>query len=48
MRLEFKHVGLDIARRLVLKHRGTVELRTDEAGTVFEVTLPLAEQAAAS
>ena len=41
-------LGLDIARRIVLKHRGTVELRTDETGTVFEVTLPRAQPAAAS
>jgi signal transduction histidine kinase len=41
-------LGLDIARRLVIRHRGSIELRTDEAGTVFEVTLPIAQQAAAS
>jgi signal transduction histidine kinase len=39
-------LGLDITRRLVLRHRGTIELRTDEAGTVFEVALPVAQQAA--
>ena len=41
-------LGLDIARRLVLRHRGSIELRTDEAGTVFEVTLPIAQEPAAS
>ena len=39
-------LGLDIARRLVQKHRGTIELRADEAATVFEVTLPIAQAAA--
>jgi signal transduction histidine kinase len=38
-------LGLDITRRLVLRHRGTIEVRTDETGTVFEVTLPIAQQA---
>ena len=46
-------LGLDITRRLVIRHRGTIEFRTDDAGTVFEVTLPAAqgtksERAAAS
>ena len=41
-------MGLDIARRLVTKHRGRIELRTDETGTVFEVTLPMSPEAAAS
>ena len=39
-------LGLDIARRLVVKHRGTIDLRTDATGTVFEVTLPIAQAAA--
>ncbi len=39
-------LGLDIARRLVVKHRGTIDLRTDSTGTVFEVTLPIAQAAA--
>jgi signal transduction histidine kinase len=39
-------LGLDIARRLVMKHRGTIDLRTDEVGTVFEVTLPVAQAGA--
>jgi signal transduction histidine kinase len=38
-------LGLDIARRLVIRHRGRIELRTDETGTVFEVTLPVAQAA---
>ena len=41
-------MGLDIARRLVTKHRGRIEMRTDETGTVIEVTLPMSPEAAAS
>ena len=36
-------LGLDITRRLVIRHRGTIDFRTDDAGTVFEVTLPAAQ-----
>ena len=39
-------LGLDITRRIVIKHRGNIDLRTDETGTVFEVTLPVAQVAA--
>jgi signal transduction histidine kinase len=38
-------LGLDIARKLVVKHGGTIDFRTDETGTVFEVTLPIAQPA---
>jgi signal transduction histidine kinase len=41
-------LGLDIARKLVVKHGGRIEFRTDDAGTVFEVTLPVAKEAPAS
>jgi len=34
-------LGLDIARRLVVKHRGQIELTSGSSGTEFRVTLPV-------
>jgi signal transduction histidine kinase len=33
-------LGLDISRRIVLRHRGTIDLFTGKGGTEFRVTLP--------
>jgi signal transduction histidine kinase len=33
-------LGLDIARRIVMRHRGAIDLSTGTAGTEFRVTLP--------
>lgn len=33
-------IGLDLAERIVRRHRGTLDMRHDDAGTVVEVRLP--------
>ena len=33
-------LGLDIARRIVLRHHGAIDVRTGDGGTQFTVTLP--------
>jgi signal transduction histidine kinase len=35
-------LGLDIARRLVQRHRGTIDFTTGDTGTTFHVSLPTA------
>lgn len=35
-------LGLDIARRIVQRHHGTIDVHTDTNGTEFRVTLPVA------
>jgi signal transduction histidine kinase len=40
-------LGLDIARRLVLRHRGDIDVSTGPSGTEFRVRLPVAPPAAA-
>jgi signal transduction histidine kinase len=37
-------LGLDIARRLVLRHRGTIDFTTGNTGTTFAVSLPVSAQ----
>jgi len=41
-------LGLDIARRLVLRHRGTIDFTTGDTGTTFHVSLPTAAPPSAS
>jgi signal transduction histidine kinase len=41
-------LGLDIARRLVLRHRGTIDFTTGDTGTTFHVSLPTATLPSAS
>jgi signal transduction histidine kinase len=38
-------LGLDIARRIVQRHEGTIDLHTSESGTEFCVFLPISRQA---
>jgi signal transduction histidine kinase len=33
-------LGLDIARRIVLRHHGLIDMTTSPSGTEFKVTLP--------
>jgi len=33
-------LGLDIARRIVQRHHGAIDMSTSERGTEFRVTLP--------
>jgi signal transduction histidine kinase len=33
-------LGLDISRRIVQRHKGTIDLHTGKGGTEFRVTLP--------
>jgi signal transduction histidine kinase len=40
-------LGLDIARRLVLRHRGEICVKSSSDGTEFEVTIPVATKAVA-
>ena len=35
-------LGLDIARRIVQRHRGAIDVSTGQGGTEFRVTLPVA------
>jgi signal transduction histidine kinase len=39
-------LGLDIARRIVQRHRGAIDLSTGPGGTEFRVTLPALPSAA--
>ncbi len=38
-------LGLDIARRIVLRHRGAIDVSTSPTGTEFRVTLPASQSA---
>jgi signal transduction histidine kinase len=39
-------LGLDIARRIVLRHRGSIDATVDSTGTTFRVMLPVSKLAA--
>ena len=39
-------LGLDIARRIIQRHQGTIDLHTSSSGTEFCVTLPVSKGAA--
>lgn len=38
-------LGLDIARRILLRHRGAIDVTSDSGGTEFRVTLPASKPA---
>ncbi len=40
-------LGLDIARRIVTRHKGTIDVSTDAQGTEFRITLPVSSVAGA-
>lgn len=41
-------LGLDISRRIVHRHGGTIDLHTDETGAEFRIMLPISKSAAHS